>query len=566
MHNGYSWWKQGIVYQIYPRSFQDSNQDGIGDLNGIRSRLSYLKDLGITAVWISPIYPSPMVDFGYDISNYTDIHPLFGTLDDFKQLLKDIHKYGLKLILDFVPNHTSNQHPWFLKSRANLDNPKRDGYIWKDSKPDGDPPNNWVSYFGDSAWEWDDKTKQYYLHLFAKEQPDLNWRNPEVRENMLNVMRFWLDIGIDGFRVDVLPMLIKDIQFRDDTLNPDWDPSQPYFARTFHDYSEGQDEVHEIIRTMRKLIDEYGDHVLIGEICYHYSFKKQVEYYGKNNDECHLPFNFSLINCPFNAKSIKKKIVEYEKNLPNDAWPNWVLGNHDTDRIATKTRAENNARIAQMLLLTLRGTPTMYYGDELGMENVFIPPEKYKDPVAVNDPAVGRSSDYEGTSIKWDNSRFTSFLSGVGKSRDCERTPMQWDNSRFAGFSNVPPWLPAGKDYKINNVKVQSENPTSFLNMVKKIIKIRNNSKALRYGKYSDIEINEDDIMVYTRTFEDENLLVILNFSNNIKQLEISNKTEQGKIILSTNLDRNEVVDLNDVNIRKHEGLILRTNSNLKNF
>jgi alpha-glucosidase len=371
----YPWWETGVVYQIYPRSFQDSNGDGIGDLKGIQTRLPYLQDLGITAIWISPIYPSPMVDCGYDVSDYTDIHPIFGTMADFLELLDDVHRRGLKLILDFVPNHTSDQYPWFIESRSSRDNAKRDWYIWKNAKPDGTPPNNWVSYFGGSAWEWDEPTGQYYLRLFAKEQPDLNWRHPDVVRNMLNVLRFWLERGVDGFRVDVLFGLLKDALFRDDTPNPHWTPAQPIVRSTLHDRSEGQVESHDLIRQMRAVLDEYGERVLIGEISTEYPFNRLVSYYGKLLDECHLPFNFSLTQAPFTVEAIQRLVQAYEQEVPQGAWLNWVLGNHDQDRIASVNRAGAvNARLAHMLLLTLRGTPTMYYGDEIGLSNVEIPP------------------------------------------------------------------------------------------------------------------------------------------------------------------------------------------------
>ncbi len=512
------WWETGIIYQIYPRSFQDSNGDGIGDLKGIQSRLPYLQDLGITVIWLSPIYPSPMIDFGYDISDYTDIHPMFGTMDDFMELLEDVHRRGMKLILDFVPNHTSDQHPWFIESRSSRDNSKRGWYIWQDPKPDGGPPNNWQSYFGGgSAWEWDEHTEQYYLRLFTKAQPDLNWRNPEVVQNMLDVLRFWLERGVDGFRLDVIALIIKDAQFRDE-------PRVKTRIRTVD-----QPEVHSIIRQFRAGLDEYGDRVLIGELWFPY--KRLVTYYGKNLDECHLPFNFGLIYHPFTSQSVQKLVQEYENALPKGAWPNWVLGNHDQDRIASEGRAgEVNTHLAQMLLLTLRGTPTMYYGDELGMPNVEIPPEKFQDPMAA----------------------------GVGRSRDLERTPMQWDDTPYAGFSMVEPWLPVADDYASRNVKVQETDPHSILHMVKQIIEIRQKSPALNHGGYIPISVFEHDVMVYLRTGEEENILVVLNFSDKEKVVNLAANSQNGQILLSTRLDRGGEVLLNTLQIRGHEGLIIR--------
>lgn len=526
------WWETGLVYQIYPRSFQDSNGDGIGDLNGIRTRLPYLQDLGVTTLWLSPIYPSPMADFGYDVSDYTDIHPLFGTLDDFMALLADAHQRGLKLILDFVPNHTSDQHPWFLESRSRRDNPKRDWYLWQNAKPDGRLPNNWVSAFGGPAWEWDAATEQYYLHLFAKEQPDLNWRNPEVVDAMFDAMRFWLGRGIDGFRVDVIWMVIKDALFRDETPNPDWTPAQPLTNSTLHDRTQNQPEVHDVIRQMRGVLDAYGNRVLIGEI--YEPYERLVTYYGSKLDECHLPFNFHLILCPFQADVIQASVAAYERALPAGAWPNWVLGNHDQDRIASVHRAgAANARLAQMLLLTLRGTPAMYYGDELGMPNADIPPDQYQDPQAVNEP-------------------------GVGRSRDVERTPMQWDASPQAGFSTGAPWLPVTADYAWRNVQAQNAEPHSMLQMVKRLIALRQSSPALNHGSYAAIPAVAGEVMAYLRTAEAEQFLIVLNFAAQDHVVNLATPVQKGQIVLSSHSDRTEEVILSALKIRRHEGLIIR--------
>ncbi len=530
--HAYPWWETGIIYQIYPRSFQDTNSDGIGDLKGIQSRLPYLQELGVTTIWLSPIYPSPMVDFGYDVSDYTDIHPMFGTMDDFMNLLAEVHQREMKLILDFVPNHTSDQHAWFIESRASRDNPKRAWYIWKDSKPDGRPPNNWVSEFGGSAWEWDEHTGQYYLHLFTKEQPDLNWRHPEVVKEMLDALRFWLERGVDGFRGDVISLIIKDALFRDDAPNPKWTAKQPVTRSTLRDRSEHQPESHDLIRQIRSVLDEYGDRVLIGEI--YLPYERLVTYYGKNLDECHLPFNFGLILCPFQADPIVKVINEYEHALPQGGWPNWVLGNHDQDRIASENRAgEAKTRLAHMLLLTLRGTPTLYYGDEIGMPNVDIPPDKYQDPMALNEL-------------------------GVGRSRDLERTPMQWDETPYAGFSTVEPWLPVAADYNIRNVKAQERAPDSILQMVKQLITIRQNSSALNHGTYLELTPNADNVMAYMRTHGRECMIVTLNFSDTKQVVNLAGNSQKGQILLSTLLDRSEEVLINTLQLRPHEGVVIR--------
>src|SRR5690554_3181691 len=305
------WWHKDVIYQIYPRSFQDSNGDGIGDLPGIIQRLDHLKWLGVGAVWISPIYPSPMADFGYDISDYTDIHPMFGTLEDFDKLVAEIDSRDMRLILDMVPNHTSNQHPWFLESRSSRDNPKRDWYIWKDPKANGECPNNWLSVFGGNAWEWDEATEQYYYHAFLKEQPDLNWRNQEVQEAMLNVMKFWLDRGVDGFRVDVMWHKVEDDQFRDNPRNPDYQQFMSTYEQLVPVYSTDQPEVHKIIRKMRKLLDSYEERMMIGEI--YLPISKLMRYYGTDNKGANLPFNFQLLTRQWDAPQIASAIDEYER-------------------------------------------------------------------------------------------------------------------------------------------------------------------------------------------------------------------------------------------------------------
>ncbi len=403
------WWKSGILYQIYPRSFQDSNGDGVGDLRGIIDRLSYLRDLGVSALWLSPVFPSPMVDFGYDISDYTGIDQLFGTLDDFDALVTAAHDFGLKIILDLVPNHTSDQHPWFVESRSSKDNPKRDWYIWHDPRGSGEPPTNWISEFGGSSWEFEPHTGQYYYHAFLKAQPDLNWRNPRVRHAMHEVMRFWLRRGVDGFRVDVMWHLIKDDLLRDNPPNPDFAPDRQPYERLLPLYSTDRPEVHEVVAEMRQVMDEFDDRVLIGEI--YLPPEKLVAYYGRDLTGAHLPFNFALISTPWNPLAIAQLVENYEAALPPGGWPNWVLGNHDRRRVASRVGSDQ-ARVAAMLLLTLRGTPTLYYGDEIGMEQVDIPADRVRDPFEKN-------------------------LPGIGVGRDGCRTPMQWDASPHGGFSTT---------------------------------------------------------------------------------------------------------------------------------
>jgi alpha-glucosidase len=418
------WWRHGIFYQVYPRSFQDTNGDGVGDLRGIVNRLPYLKELGIDTVWLSPIFPSPMADFGYDISDYTGIDPLFGSMEDFDALIEAAHGAGLRLILDLVPNHTSDQHPWFIESKSSRDNPKRDWYIWRDPGPNGEPPNNWLSEFGGGAWQYDETTGQYYYHAFLAQQPDLNWRNPEVRRAIYDVMRFWLGKGVDGFRVDVIWHLIKDADFRDNPPNPHYLDGRPPHEKILTQYSTDQPEVHQVIAEMRGVTDEFENRVLIGEI--YLPLHRLVAYYGNDLTGAQMPFNFALLSTLWSARSIEKIIDDYEKALPVGAWPNWVLGNHDRPRVASRVGSEQ-ARVAAMLLLTLRGTPTLYYGDEIGMRQIPIAPEQVRDPFEKNVP-------------------------GIGVGRDGCRTPMQWDASTYAGFSTAKPWLPLAHDANHENV------------------------------------------------------------------------------------------------------------------
>ncbi len=541
------WWQTGVIYQIYPRSFQDSDGDGIGDLRGITARLDYLVALGVDAIWISPFYPSPMADFGYDVANYTGVDPLFGTMADFDALLAAAHSKGLRVILDFVPNHTSSQHPWFLESRSSRDNPKRDWYIWHDPIPynhdpstDGRPrneqhPNNWQSQFGGPAWTWDEPTQQFYLHSFLAEQPDLNWRNPDVRAAMYDAMRFWLDKGVDGFRMDVLWLLIKDAELRNNF------PNAPV-------YNANQPETLEIVAQMRALLDSYSvtsppqdpvisteaqrsgetpvlapvqaernTRVLIGEI--YLPLPELVTYYGQPSGQgagiltgANLPFNFHLLQSPWNAAAIAGIISQYESLLPNGAWPNYVLGNHDQSRLATRV-GPLQARAAAMLLLTLRGTPTLYYGDELGMKDVPIAPDQVRDPAEKNQP-------------------------GQGKGRDPERSPMLWLDKPNAGFTtpDAHPWLPLQADWTLENAAAQSQNPRSILTLYRRLLALRRLHDTLHAGTITDVAA-EGNILRYRRVaLPDGNstdFLILLNLGDDVATAT----TPPGTIVLTTVLD-----------------------------
>ncbi len=526
------WWQRGVIYQIYPRSFRDTNDDGVGDLPGILEKIDYLSEvLKIDAVWLSPFYPSPMADFGYDVSDYTDVNPLFGTLADFDALVEASHARGMRIIVDFVPNHTSDQHPWFIESRSSRDNPKRDWYVWKDAKPDGSPPNNWVSEFGGGAWEWDPATEQYYLHKFVKQQPDLNWRNPEVKRAMLDVLRFWLDRGVDGFRIDVAHFIMKDPEFRDNPPNPAIDPSGAPVRESeqqLHIHDFGHPDVHGVFREIRALLDSYSatePRMAVGEI-YESDWEKWASYYGESLDELHMPFNFAMLLTPWTASAVRGVVETVEAVTARGAWPNYVLGNHDRERLASRV-GPDQARVALMLLLTLRGTPTLYYGEEIGMHNVAIPPEKVQDPWEMGEP-------------------------GMGLGRDPVRTPMQWDTSRLAGFTGATEaWLPVADDYALLNVATEIDDPASTLTMVRRSLALRREAPALHSGSYRTIESGDPDVYAFIRQYEDERFLIAANFSDERKTLDLA-LPGRGRTRASTH-GREDEVDLRAFPLLPHE-------------
>ncbi|MFG1265449.1 alpha-amylase family glycosyl hydrolase [Xanthobacter aminoxidans] len=530
LKTGPLWWQSGVVYQIYPRSFQDSNGDGVGDLKGIISRLPYLADLGIDAIWISPIYPSPMADFGYDVADYTGIHPLFGTLEDFDRLVQEAHGLGLRIILDFVPNHSSQEHPWFKASRSGKDDPKRDWYIWRDPGPDGGPPNNWLSEFGGSAWEYDAASGQYYYHAFLKEQPDLNWRNPDVVEAMHDVLRFWLDRGVDGFRIDALWHVIKDAEFRDNPPNPDFHEGMNPHSALSQLYTGDRPEVMEVIAGFRDLVESYeGDRVLIGEA--YLPLHRIAAYYGEDGRGVHLPFNFTLLAAPWNAAELAPLIAAYEAAIPEGGWPNWVLSNHDRPRVVGRL-GPDQARVAAMLLLTLRGTPTLYYGDEIGMAQVPIPPERVQDPFEKNVP-------------------------GLGLGRDGARTPMQWDDGPFAGFSTVEPWLPLADDFTEVNVKRERGEAASLLTLTRALLALRRAHPALSVGLWSPVAA-VGDLVAYLRQGEGEGLLVALNLGGNPLSATLPEATGGGRLLLSTFCDRAGEQVGDTIDLRPNEGIVVQ--------
>jgi len=481
------WWESGVIYQIYPRSFQDSDGDGVGDLAGIEARLDHIVSLGVDAIWLSPIFPSPMADFGYDVADYCGIEPMFGDMAAFDRLLAAVHARGLKLLLDFVPNHSSDRHPWFVASRSARSDPKRDWYIWRDAAPDGGPPNNWISDFGGSAWQWDEATGQYYLHAFLKEQPDLNWRHPELRAAMMDVLRFWMERGVDGFRIDVLWHIVKAEGLPDNPLNPDWTPAQTERDRVLQRHSTDQPEAHALSAEMRELADGYGDRVLIGEI-FLPNARHALWYGTPERPQVHLPFNFQLIENDWDAATLKRVIADYEASLPAFGWPNWVIGSHDAPRIAARI-GEAQARVAAMLLLTLRGTPTLYQGDELGIGRVDIPPDRIRDPQHLRQP-----------------------LLDIG--RDRSRTPMPWDGSANAGFTSNEPWLPLNPDWPSRNVAAQQGDPHSMLTLYRTLLAMRRAHPALSRGSLNLIDAPAG-ILAYAREHEGQRVTILLNLTSN---------------------------------------------------
>jgi len=484
---GHAWWQHAVFYEVYPRSFADSNNDGVGDMNGIASKLDYLKDLGVDAIWITPCFPSPQVDFGYDVSNYEDIDPMYGTLADFENLAREAKKRGIHIILDFVPNHTSDQHPWFVDSKSSRTSAHRDWYIWRDGKVPGQPPNNWTSTFGGSAWKFDPATNQYYYHYFYAQQPDLNWRNPAVEKTMFDITRWWYKRGVSGFRLDAVDILFEDPNLKD---NPVTGGRNAYGdAYQEHKYNTKLPEVHQALRGLRKVADEYNA-VLIGE-----TWTKDIAelnlYYGKGNNELQLPmdFLFTTVN--------KLSPAEFRKQIAaiNSAsgWPTFVISNHDIarsyDRYGDGQHNDDIAKLMASLYLTLRGTPILYYGEELGMKTTV--PTRRED---VKDP-IGRSG--------WPKE----------KGRDGERTPMQWDESVNAGFSKTTPWLPVPPSAKTHNVADESKDPNSILSFYKKLLKLRHTNKELLDGNYLPLNQSDQKVLSYLRVYQDQAVLVALNMS-----------------------------------------------------
>lgn len=501
MTEKWTWWKHGIIYHIYVRSFYDSNGDGIGDLNGVTQKLDYLHDLGINAIWLSPINCSPMHDFGYDVSDYYEIDPIFGTKEDFFNLIKEAHKRNIHVIMDLVFNHTSHLHKWFLESKSSKNNDKSDWYIWHDGY-NGKPPNNWKSSFAGSAWKWDDTRNQYYLHSFLKEQPDVNWRNPELKKAIFDVIKYWLDNGVDGFRLDVVNWFIKDEKLR----------NNPYYFKPFliqkHKYDRNRRENHDIIKELRTVIDEYEDKMTVGEV---FSLppgnpELSASYLGNGENELHLAFDFSLMYRWWSARRFYKCIKRWYSNIPENGWPCYVLSNHDQVRSISRfhkgTDATKRAIVGATLLLTLKGTPFIYYGEEIGMKNYNI---SYKEIL-----------DHLGKKY-WP----------IYYGRDPARTPMQWNSQNNAGFTDSDStWLPVCGDYTHINMKDQKKDKYSLFHYYKCLISIRKEYEVLQKGKWIALYKGYKNIISYFRIYKDEKICVILNFSNKYRKFHIHDRSK----------------------------------------
>ena len=559
------WWQTAVFYQIYPRSFADGNGDGIGDFPGMIDKLDYLADLGVDALWLSPHFPSPQFDVGYDISDYVDVAPEYGTLDDFKRFLDGAHERGMRVILDLVMNHTSHLHQWFIESRSSRDHSKRDWYVWRDGS-DGGPPNNWYSPFGGSAWEYDEGTDQYYYHFFLKEQPDLNWRNPEVKKAMWEATRFWLDLGVDGYRLDAIGTIFENPEMPDQRSNLTQEEIRSKFKRGFPDSPDKkltdlweliykdqveQDGVHQLMQELRSLVDEYPDRVLVGE-------NDDVSYYGNGSNELHLAFNFPLMRTNrLTPDWIRANQKDRLASLPRGAWPCNTLNNHDSTRMHNRFGdGQNNdaiARTSLALMLTLRGTPFLYNGEEIGMSDYYLTDiDLFRDPPAVwfydGQVSDGMSAD---EALK---------LAAV-YSRDRCRTPMQWSNTVNAGFSSdgVRTWLPVNPNYAQGvNVDDQQYNPESMLNFYKRLLRLRRQTPALKDGDYTPLDESAEDYFAFTRRSQDggQTCLVVINLSDKNHNLKFDLSSRNVRCLFSNHVLEDETVSLEELKIAPFEVFI----------
>jgi alpha-glucosidase len=534
------WWRESVFYEVYVRSFQDGTGDGVGDLPGIIQRLDYLNDgtprsLGVDALWLTPINPSPLFDFGYDVSDYCSIDPTFGTLGNLDRLLSEAHRRDMRVILDLVPNHSSHLHPWFQASRRSRTDPHRDWYYWRDPAPDGGCPNNWTSNFGGPAWTFDARTGQYYLHSFLPEQPDLNHRHPGVQAAMEAVIRFWLDRGVDGFRIDVVHKLMKHPDLPDNPPAPPGagDPVR-HDEDQLHVYDHDRPEVHELLRRWRRLLRAYGERTMVGEV-YLLDPARVATYYGNGEDELPLAFNFSFLWSPWDAAAFRQEVDRIEALLPHGAQPTYVLSSHDAprhrSRFDDRLWGDARARLAALMLLTLRGTPFLYYGEEIGMRDGLIPTDRVRDPLGKRYPALNR---------------------------DPERTPMQWTGDPGAGFTTAgDAWLPIGADATRCHVAAQDGDAASLLNFYRRALWYRRTSPALRRGSYRSLT-SPDDTFVYIREHAGERRAVALNFSSEPRTCILGTSAE-GVVEVSTRMGGSpRVIRMDGCELAPLEGIVIR--------
>jgi alpha-glucosidase len=526
--NDAEWWRHAVVYQVFPASFRDTDGDGTGDLQGIRSRLDHLEWLGVDAIWLSPIHPSPMLDGGYDIGDFLGVDPRFGSMEDFDGLLRACHARGIRLILDFVPNHTSDQHPWFIESRSSRKNARRDWYVWRDPATDGGPPNNWLSRFGGSAWELDRATGQYYYHAFLKEQPDLNWRNAEVREAMSEVLRFWMRRGVDGFRVDATGVLIEDDLLRDDPPKRGANDEVPPPERQTRVFTDSRPEAFECLARLRSVVDEFPHRLMAGEA--DTSAGMLGRFYGEPSAPAlHLPLNFGLLDAQWDGLSVTAAIDTYLGRVPAHGWPSWALGGHNKRRIAERL-GPAQARVAAMLHLTLPGTCFFYAGNEIGMPQVPVPPERIRDP-------------------------FETLVPGYGLGRDPERTPMRWDDGPGAGFTTGEPWLPIGSCAPGLNVAAQREDGRSMLHLYRRLIALRKEEPALHAPSIEPLRGTPETVAFRRRHPGQPAALILLNLSAVPQTVDLPGP---GRVLLSTHLDREDDSLAGSTILRPAEGLVIR--------
>ena len=545
-----TWWKESVVYQIYPRSFMDSNNDGIGDIKGITSKLDYLKNLGIDVIWLSPVFKSPNDDNGYDISDYEDIMDEFGTMSDFDELLSEAHNRGIKIIMDLVVNHSSDEHKWFVEARKSKDNPYRDYYIWRDGK-DGSTPNNWDSIFSGSAWEYDEETNQYFLHLFSKKQPDLNWENENLRQAVYSMMKFWLDKGIDGFRMDVCNLFSKAEGL------PDIGEEGPEGI-----YMNGP-KIHDYLHEMNKEVLSKYDIMTVGETP-GVSPKHARDYVGEDRDELNMVFHFELMDLPnasdkfykkpYKLTDIKNIFMKWYDGLENIGWNSLFMNNHDQPRMVSRFGNDSKYRIESAKMLatlihTFKGTPYIYQGEEIGMTNIcFDDIKKYRDIETIN---------YYNEKIKNEDEK--SLIERIKiTSRDNARTPMQWDNNLNGGFSKATPWIDVNPNYKQINVKESVEDSNSIFNYYKELIKLRHNNDTIVYGDVKLIYPENESIFAYTRNLEDEQLMVVLNFYENEIDFKIPDNIDINKLETILSNYKDKIIKNETIKLRPYEAIVYK--------